>query len=71
LVSGGLDGSTRLWDTRQQNLVKEFKGFHYDRINSIDKLSSSIVATASNDSFVNVRLRVLFLDMGYTEGGDS
>jgi WD40 repeat protein len=56
LLTSGHDRGVRIWDMRQQLPVLYFENIHYDTITSLDKLSSNIFATASDDSNLNVKL---------------
>lgn len=53
-LTSGLDKGVRLWDLRQKYHVIFFENIHYDQINSLEKISPTVFATASNDGNLNV-----------------
>ena len=46
-----------------------FDKIHQDTINSVERLSTTVFATASDDGTVNVRFRVIiFVGLGHQDG---
>lgn len=70
-LTSGVDRGVRLWDLRQKDPLLFFETIHYDKITSIETLSSTVFATASDDGNLNVRLRsayLLSIDLGFANG---
>jgi WD40 repeat protein len=58
-LTSGVDRGVRLWDMRQNTPLMLFESIHYDKITSLEKLSSSVFASASLDGNLNVRQCIL------------
>ena len=52
-LSGGFDGSVRLWDIRRQESLTLFKEISYGKVTQIRKFSPEIFAVASDNGCVN------------------
>jgi len=53
-LTSGIDRGVRLWDLRQKTPLMLFESIHYDRITALERLSSSVFASASLDGNLNV-----------------
>ena len=46
-----------------------FENIHHDTINSVERLSTTVFATASDDGTVNVRILITnIVDLGHQDG---